>query len=129
MGKTNTYSQQRRSKVGAEVVVEPRRGQQLALEPVVRDQLRSGHQDSTVHIGSQAAHQLGGSLLLDNPEEAVKSVFVVALLLLGELAVVHHPDVDDVCWVAESATNASCEHTAHQHGADWDTTYCCFLKR
>src|SRR5690348_9454953 len=105
---TQTYSKKRRSKMSSQVVLEPRGGQQLTLESIVRNQLRTGHQDGSVHVGSQTTHQLSRSFLLDNPEESIKGMLVVSLLFLGQLAVVDHPDVDYICWVSESATDTSC---------------------
>lgn len=106
--------------MSAQVILEPRGSQQLSLESIVRHQLRTGHQNGSVHVGSQTTHQLGGSFLFDNPEESIKGVLVMPLLFLGQLAVVDHPDVDYVCWVAESAPDTSCQDTTQQHCAHRD---------
>ncbi len=98
--------------MSGQVIMKPRCRQQLTLETVVRHQLRAGHQNRSVHVGSQTTHELTRSLLLNNPEKSIKGVLVVSLLLLWQLSVVHHTDIDHICWVAESSANTSCENTA-----------------
>ena len=102
------------------VILEPRCGQQLTLEAIVRNQLRASHEDGTVHVGSKSTHQLGGSFLLDDPEEAIKGVFVMALLILGELAVVDHPDIDNIRGVTKASTDTTGQDATEQHGTDRD---------
>lgn len=97
-----------RGEMRCQVILQRGVVQQHRFEDVVGGQLADGHEDRAGAVGPHAFPQRSDAFFAGHADEPVKGVVVVAPLLGRQRAVVLHPHVEDVAWVAG--------HAAHEPG-------------